>query len=236
LNESWSIDNFGFRHIEKTDNVPPPSDQVGLWADTDRNLIYRWGGARQVGAVAEPNDTRLWTFTPNSLGSGKWSIQDPSNPDLFDGLVSAMDGGWATCNGRGYWVGGYGNERSDAHFETTSGSIYPAVPGILTYDMEARNWSNDSIFDISPDHGTWMIGEVQCLPSIGERGVLLFVGGTEPSPWSTAKVKVRDMRKISFIDTTDGSGHYQMVDGDVPSGRGHFCSVAARSTTGSYDM
>jgi hypothetical protein len=236
LKESWSNDTVEFNNIAKGDGAPPPSDQVGLWPDPEGKKFYRWGGGAPDPEVAEPGDARLWVFTPDADGSGEWSTQEPANGDVFDGIVQGMDGGWTSCNGRGFWVGGYGNERTDARFDNTSNSIYPPIPGYLTYEMESRTWSNDSIGDISPDYGTFMTGEAVCLPKLGEGGLVMMLGGKSAEPDSTADSEYLNLRKIGFIDPIDKTQHYQNIDGDVPDDREHFCAVTARSTTGSYEM
>lgn len=80
-------------------------------------------------------------------------------------------------------------------------------------------------------------GAGQFVPSFGEEGVMVMIGGIAPTnSWDTSGA-LRSMTNITVFDPETGSWYSQTATGDVPMARKNMCVVGVQSSNEStYEM
>ncbi|KAF5593232.1 kelch repeat [Fusarium subglutinans] len=223
-------DTVAFTESEK--GLSPYLKQPALWVDEERSMIYSWGGQGSYKNTSAAGDHHLYAFEADD-GKGRWSIHDPDDDTLFSSLYRSVRGAYTTFHGVGYYLGGYGERRTDERF--TDGSyVERPLDGLLTYNMTTQKWTNESTKAL--DYATWT-GRATCIPSIGSSGLLIFMGG--------AKVKTPSFRNesepvsftnITIFDPSSKEWYYQQTSGVSPDPRVDFCSVGVQGRNNTYDI
>lgn len=230
LAESWETETLSFGHITKSGEVEN-TRLPALWVDEQKSMLYRWGGSDPTGNL--PDETVLYSLEPNGQGTGSWSTQPPSDPDAFDDIVGASAGAWGSCGNMGFAAGGYGSRATDPKL-ASSGDNVP-VPGLLTYDFESRQWTNESTVEISPSSGTFHNAAGVCASDLGTSGLFFVLGGSSSSAAATGDNTPRSMTSISFFDAASKTWHWQEAKGEIPLTRDLFCAAGAQGPN-SYEM
>ncbi|KAG7409053.1 Kelch repeat-containing protein [Fusarium oxysporum f. sp. rapae] len=230
LEESWTNDTVVFMESEK--GPAPYLKQPALWIDEERSVIYSWGGQGSYKNTSAAGDHHLYAFEADDV-KGSWSTHDPEDDTLFSSLYRTVRGAYTTCHGAGYYLGGYGESRTDERF--TDGSyVERPLDGLLTYNFTTEKWTNDSTKAL--DYATWS-GRATCIPSIGASGLLVFMGG--------AKVKMPAFRNasepvsftnITSFDPSSKAWYYQRTSGVSPDPRIDFCSMGVQGQNNTYEI
>ncbi|KAI7759045.1 hypothetical protein LZL87_010040 [Fusarium oxysporum] len=230
LDESWTNDTVVFMESEK--GPAPYLKQPALWIDEERSVIYSWGGQGSYKNTSAAGDHHLYAFEADD-GKGSWSTHDPEDDTLFSSLYRTVRGAYTTCHGVGYYLGGYGESRTDERF--TDGSyVERPLDGLLTYNFTTEKWTNESTKAL--DYATWS-GRATCIPSIGASGLLVFMGG--------AKVKMPAFRNasepvsftnITIFDPSSKAWYYQRTSGVSPDPRIDFCSMGVQGQNNTYEI
>ena len=111
---------------------------------------------------------RLWRFDTDGQGAGSWKARS-----IPSGYLRASNALYASGNGSGYLLGGYISYRTDPLL--ASQEDMPSIPGLVSYDMTADTWSNDtSCIDGSCYR---LNGYLAFFPSFGSNGILVALGG-----------------------------------------------------------
>lgn len=234
LDESWDIATVTFNHI--TQDNPVPVNHFALWADQVDRRLYRWGGQLASNEVMDEDDVGLWMFEPDFNDNGTWSKPNPSNPITYNKLASAVGGAAVSCKRHGYYIGGYGLPASDPEFEDAK--VYPPLPGILSFEMSHRVWSNDSTAPMAPPYGAIMTGQAACTNAFNQEDeLILSIGGrtTDQDDASQGKTLV-PMDNITFWDTAQERWMWQEATGDIPQRSEKACAVGAESQDGTYEV
>ncbi|KAF4954315.1 hypothetical protein FGADI_5338 [Fusarium gaditjirri] len=230
LDESWTNDTVIFTESGK--GTAPYLKQPALWIDKDRSIIYSWGGQGSYKNTSAAGDHHLYAFEADD-GKGNWLVHDPEDDTLFSSLYRTVRGAYATCHGVGYYLGGYGERRTDNRFIDGSYVERP-LDGLLTYNFTTQRWTNESTKAL--DYATWS-GRGTCIPSIGASGLLVFMGG--------AKVKMPAFRNASepvsftniiIFDPASKEWYYQQTSGVSPDPRIDFCSVGVQGQNNTYEI
>jgi hypothetical protein len=240
LTDSWDIETVKVNLIEKIE--PGGRNGVAMWVDEAANKIYRWGGWFPFHNDARDNDTALWELNPDGIGGGEWAIREPSTSSDFDDIWMGGDGAWTSCDGRGFYIGGLGNQQTDSRFEADRYMEATPIPGQLTYDMASGNWHNDTIGEItgfSSPHGTHVRGRAMCSQDFGPDPLVFVLGGHQTELDLTSHSTFNDIMQVNFFNARDRTWHSQRTtahNDDVPPKRVRFCAAGATGSNGTYDM
>ena len=212
-----------------------------LWVDTAEKRIYNWGGDRgyvwndlkdDEDEDDEYNRLVLMVFDPDGEGSGAWSTEEPKNPDTFNNFLVGSEAGHASCGGTGYHLGGIRRTFLTRGYEDETPST-----GLVSFNFETKEWSNDSSVQFNSPHGTYTGGRAVCGNAADSGPLLFFLGGDARAgerPRLTRE-SVR-MNNITFYDTKTRVWRWQLTSGDTPAPRQHFCAVGMQGPGGTYDM
>ena len=238
LKESWDNSSVQFNTMKQ--NRPRNVNmKFALWADEENNQIYRWGGASWRNKEMAEEDIVLFDFTADETGGkGRWNESTPANPTVFDKLTGNSNGGSAFCDGTGYYIGGSASISTDPSIEEDRDEdVWPSTPGILTYDMETRVWSNDSTAPLNEPSGAVANMEGHCVTTFNNNKPVVFgLGGVRTAPETYYDNSLIGMDNITFWDPKEKQWHWQKATGDIPRGREYFCAVGAASKSGTYEM
>ncbi|KAF2457316.1 hypothetical protein BDY21DRAFT_286425, partial [Lineolata rhizophorae] len=236
LGDSWTPDSITPNVMGKAEGVPILKDLV-LWGEEDDSAFYMWGGqvSPLPGQPPIPN-TNLWKFTVDGNGGGSWDVSNPSNAGLFQTFHRPSMGLGTSGSNAGYLLGGYLTPRSEPQLADESDFVQP-IPGIISYNMTTRVWSNDSAAGYSL-YGAGNLGQAVFLPSYGTDGLLAFMGG-----YNTGLETVRfdgtglvSFDNITFYDPVSKTWYAQKATGDSPSPRAGFCAVAVAGQNGTHEI
>jgi hypothetical protein len=134
-------------------------------------------------------------------------------------------------------IGGVGSSATDSRLSEVDHNEPVPLPGILTYDMTTRRWSNHSTVPMSPPDGVVVNSAASCVRGFSVDPLILSLGGAHPLPNNVADdPPLIGMDNITFWDTESQRWHWQTATGDVPPGREHPCVVGAQSTDGTFDI
>lgn len=240
LSQSWTNSTVELKEISYSTSGINPRNNVKLWPNTDRKMLYRWGGDGTRGKRAEPDDTQLWVLAidDNDGGSGGWTIQEPANANVFADVVSGTSGASTTCGDKAFYIGGFGTVSSDPRFSKTDFATESVpIPGVLSFDESETLWANDSSIGLNK-FGRGKDSNAVCLDNDANNSLIVMFGGLSPTTVSAenSASDVLPMSNITIYDTEEKRWHYQAASGSVPIAAQLFCSVAAKSPDGTYEM
>lgn len=87
-----------------------------------------------------------------------------------------------------------------------------------------------------------VLGEAQYIPIFGDQGILVFLGGDEPTSrslgdWNDLGRALAAMDSITIYDIASKQWYEQKATGTIPEGRFGFCSVVVTDPSNStYEM
>jgi hypothetical protein len=204
----------------------PHLNSENLWWDRIAGSVYSFGG---VTSYIYPNTPvaplSLWTFTPDTKGSGTWNELYGPTDRIFTSLTRTVGSGFSYTPDAAFMLGGYESYwTSPQIFEDT----FP-VSGLVSFTFKDSSWSNISSAGYSAfGFAAWV--EAQFVPPYGEAGLLLMVGGVVGSA-------LRGMDSITIYDIYNQRWYGQTATGDIPAPRTQFCVVAAQGGDNStYEM
>jgi len=234
LDQPWTNETVQLRTITK---AGPAQKEFALWPDPDGQKMYAWGGE-----AASPNndvdldelaDPYLWAFTADTSGgtcSGTWDRAGRAP----DNIWRAVGGTPATCAGRGLFLGGVASSTSDRR--VAFGQEAVPLPGLLSYDMETREWSNRSRTVTSP-YETSGRGRGVCMPFGPSGGLVMWIGGCFRAPPKYETVTPMPMTNLTFYDPVADKWYSKVTTGGVPTPRSNPCVVGVKHPKdGTYDM
>ncbi|RWA04261.1 hypothetical protein EKO27_g10845 [Xylaria grammica] len=189
--------------------------QPALWTDSEEQKFYMWGG-QAVNSM--PNKSEFWGFTADGRGGGNWSLVQPANPDVFDGIGRGRGSSWTTCNGFGIALGG---------------DNFLPFPGLISYELSTGIWANHSA-EAFNGMGTCNKGSAICLSSSGTQGmgIMLPLGGQASGLVTAASGGdiLNGLDNLTFYDIGTDTWHWQIASGEIPPGRTASCSVVLQGS------
>lgn len=231
LSTSWTNDSVVLNQIEKTS---APSLNVGnLFPDPSGTSFYQWNGKISSALSSDqppaPPAANMWQFrTDGDLG--KWSLV--TAPNLRRLARAASTHG----NGTAYFLGGFGDWRSDRDYYSNT-NLRHAAGGLVTYEIQSQTWSNDSIEDLAPSG--WSFGaSFHYLEGLGREGLLLAMGGATASPGaiSAGDEILNPLSYVTLYDSMAKRWYNQSTSGDIPTRRYDTCSVGIAGDNGTFEV
>ncbi|KAB8264201.1 hypothetical protein BDV32DRAFT_135551 [Aspergillus pseudonomiae] len=220
LSSSFSTDDGAKYKMSLVDGAVPKIKDQAMWSDKDNTTLFTYGGR---GVDDTSVDQGLWTYT---IADGSWKLQQTSiKPVRLQG-GAYVD---APQIQAAYWVGGY--QDSDTTPAITDKTVDYAT-GMIQFNTTTGTFTQfDAPFTPVQQ------GALVYLP-VGEKGILVFVGGEVPSiqnginatltpnPWNHAWV----------YDIAGNKWYNQTTSGSVAS-RTQFCAVVEQDlSTSSYQI
>jgi hypothetical protein len=208
----------------KTSDVPI-ARRPDMWYDPMADMIYMGGGDFYAFGGSAFNVSvapGLWGFKPQSNGNVVWQAQHST-------LTSNVAGASTATSQTGHIsLGGY-----LVFYQAGS-------PGDLGYiameEMLSYNFTDGSLYNQTLPGQHYILGEAQYIPIYGKEGIILFLGGKQPSDRNFQETTMASFGNILVYDVHTGSFFSQPAT-NPPSGRYSFCSVAAGGANNqSYEM
>lgn len=205
------------------DAGPRPIWGHGFWANYDEEHLLLWGGSDVSEDDTGARERKLWRLLPDERGGGNWETDDvPSE------IKRTTRGGYASCGGTGYAMGGRGNIRTDKSAFGENGVV---VPGLITYDFDKKDWHNQSTTAVTEDGG-WLRGEALCVEMPDRSPKLLLFGGTP----SLDEGEAVDFVYVHYWDPDQKKWFQQETVGTRPPSRVDTCAVGVPGPNGTYEM
>ncbi|KAI3320526.1 hypothetical protein HD806DRAFT_547359 [Xylariaceae sp. AK1471] len=235
LNEPWT--NLS-ASLKQTFKPAPIFRSSNIWTDPVEEVFYMWGGQAPGGNLTRTRE--LWQFAADKKGGGNWSAVTPANPDVFVGLRRGACSSWATCNGLGVALGGFGWVWTDPAFSDSNDSSKGVpIPGLLSYNISTRMWANESAKAFN-GLGTSQKGSAACVPSAGTEGVglILPLGGlfSDLVVFEQDTTSTNDLGNLTFYDIASKTWHSQTASGQIPPGRESFCVVGVQGENNTFEI
>jgi hypothetical protein len=229
ISRSWTTSDVSIRSIEKSG---PKKSNLVLWTDEQARAFYSWGGEFPSSVKENMTEPELWKFKADGEGGGEWSIVKPANEGTFSNMHSAALGASANTGTTAFVIGGEIQRWSEPD---TNGSTQ-VVGGMVTFNMATRVWTNET--DNSP-FATLVGASSHYLPSFGNDGIIITLGGITPSlvgRWD-GKEPSLDFYNITLFNPTTKKVYWQLASGDIPtSPRIQACTAIIKTADGGYDM
>jgi hypothetical protein len=223
LSRSWSNSTVNFTTQGRGD--PPPIRKSYLWPDNENSCYYRWGG----------NDASLWKFASRGSGAVGWDDLIPEGDPALDDIVSTIGGAAAQCGRKGYFISGKATKDTDRRITEEDAEM--PVPGLITYDMDTKKWTNESTAALTDDlGGALMSGRALCAKSQEEESLVILLGGETTSATSAIPEGLRNMDNITFWDPESGRWHWQQANGAIPDRRRDFCAVSVQGSENTTEI
>lgn len=231
LTKSWTTSEVVFRAIPKAPG--PVKANVVLWGDRVRNSFYSWGGKWEFGQNMKKAE--LWKFSADGSGGGKWSVENPSNPSTFNGLVPSEYMAFTTVNNTGYAIGGTASGWTQLGREHSQ-----TIPGMLSYNFDTKEWTNGTMAEGFSPLNTLAMASAHYVPIFGPGGLVMVMGGCQPEVDQEPSFENSpnlNFENLTFFDPGAKKTFSQKATGDIPpSPRTEFCMTGFQNTDGGYEM
>jgi hypothetical protein len=229
LASSWTNASVSLNQIPK--GSAPVLNSADVWADKSGTAFYSYNGivSQAYTSPPQPPSAQLWQFVPDG-NSGSWTIVDAPN------LKRLTYAGCTSGNGSAYILGGWSSWRTDIEYYDDV-SLRHSGGGLVTYSMDTRTWSNQSIAELTPS-GWSYLAEFHYLQGLQRDGLLLAMGGaTAPAgDISNGEQTLNSYGYVSLFDTATGQWYNQSTTGDIPAQRYYTCSVGVQGDNGTYEV
>lgn len=223
MSSSWTNDTVSMTEIQKAVDGAHLSGP-NLFQSLDNHSFYSYNGNKYAWYDSNPVPAnKLYKFTADGTGSGKWSednsfyTADSNFTQLARVAGAASACGPDTC----YAMGGYR--------DGTTGTGQAAVPasGLVSYNMTSQVWNNDTL-PSTAFAGPWSGGKLLFTDVAGSKGMLIAIGGSISG--QTAFDLPYDY--VYLYDIESKNWYKQRTTGDVPAIRYNVCGVGIRAEKG----
>ncbi|CAH0053689.1 unnamed protein product [Clonostachys solani] len=228
LNKSWKPGSVEIKEIAYKNDMRA-TNFAGLWADPNRNAIYRWAGELSRSARYEKGEeTEMYMLSVDGGGDGTWSTKKPAQQAAFDKIIPSTHGQSVFCGDLGFYIGGYVWAGS-SYGESTRGS-----PGVRMYNASSSEWYNITDFEPSGPQGNLRNGAAVCILGFGSSPLVMLLGGAtdfESGYQSLSFVTIYDpiAQKWYRQDTVKDTNGF-------PSDREYFCAAPAQGKNGTVEV
>ncbi|KAI6362896.1 hypothetical protein MCOR25_006045 [Pyricularia grisea] len=232
-----------------------------LWTVTGSNSLLSWGGFRTSSQTSGAFDAgatlnrNIWSLESDVSGIARWEQQSRHTGDEFtaDKKAGQWGPGWGysvSCAGYGLYLGGLtspgsGLSGDDAGNSSPLGSGRDAgqfTPGLVTYDMSSKAFKREDV-PASVVSGAMAGGQAVCIPHLGKKGLVVFMGGYSAPNFTELKSlksgggsTAVSFDHLIFYDPVDRKWTTQKATGDIPEARSSFCAVGVKGKGDSFEV
>ncbi|KAK2759135.1 hypothetical protein FQN54_003234 [Arachnomyces sp. PD_36] len=223
LDKSWTNSTL---EIVSTDNPSdfPQLKAPSLWWDSAySNSIYYMAGATSMAETTEIDPLSVWVYL---LEDNLWAELYGPDDDIWNNMTRPTRCGSVYTPKAGFCLGGYSGPWST---DVDAFPINIPIEGMISFDFESKTW--DNISSVGSSQRGWLVEhEMEYIPSYGEEGILISMGGNDlESQISFYDAEnLRSMSNITIYDIKTQKWFSQATSGDVPTGRNQFCTVVAQ--------
>jgi hypothetical protein len=207
-----------------------------LFYDESHDMVYSEAG-QVYGSLLRPTQLfsyaapQVWGFKPDGKTDGtvSWTEQYSKSLTTTYPYVSSVDNAlWTSSEKKHYSLGGSIGFLFNASNTASRGEL--SMNQFLIYDYATQTFENRT----HPAH--YIQGEAQYVPTYGEEGVVVFLGGKTPVDRNVADNNIADMGIILVYDIHTDKFYNQSAS-NAPAGRYNLCSVGAGNAgNNSYEM
>lgn len=220
LSSSFAIDDGAKYKMSLVDSKIPKIKDQAMWSNKGNTTLFTYGGR---GVDNTTVDQGLWTYT---IADGSWQLQQTSiKPVRLQG-GAYVD---APQIQAAYWVGGY--QDSDTTPAITDKTVDYAT-GMIQF-----NTTTGTFTQLDAPFTPVQQGALVYLP-VGEKGILVFVGGEVPSIQKgiNATLTPNQWNHALVYDIAGDKWYSQTMAGSVAS-RTQFCTAVEQDlSTPSYQI
>ncbi|OBT90273.1 hypothetical protein VE02_01270 [Pseudogymnoascus sp. 03VT05] len=242
LTKTWSTSSVDAKTSNQSADFRP-SRRPEMFYDSIHEMVYCYGGEYYSPTFGSDGDSILydanvkpevWGFTPPANGYVMWSLQfAKSISDSFVLDSSVAQAFTASSSTNHYSLGGM--MTFDVNRVGNGVTSQMVMDELITYDYATQKFTNatTNVTQTSPYR---FGGEAHYVPQYGERGVLLFFGGKNPSDRGVNSIGYAYLDSIQVYDIHTNKFYIQHAL-DAPQGRGTFCTVgASNAENSSYEI
>lgn len=234
---SWSPEDVTIRELQRPESMPVLSQQAIL-TDHASKSFYVWGGYLPFQRTAD--FSKLWRFTTDGEGGGRWDSEAPEDQDVFANLERTENAAYASTGGDvdsdsdgglGFIFGGK-MLNDNGKVDQSQASL----TGFRSFDFKTKDWSEVQDGDGYSQDGSIWGGTATFVRGFGARGVVVVLGGlSRPDQPGEGYM---DWATVNIYDIAEEKWHRQEASGEAPSRRAHHCAVGVADTSGngSYEM
>ena len=225
---SWTSNEVGIRQMIRGTNESGPPEVSGgaLWVDQDVHRAYTWGGSVQSNIPDQGSD--VWQMDTDGNGRASWKMSWSRNSGI-ENLQRVYDGSSTVCNRVGYYFNGIADSSNDSN----QTSHFNYFPGLVTYDMDSSQWTNESSDALGyTSYG----GKAVCVPQLSKKGLLLFLGGVRHTPSGENTKTYWPLNNITLYNPATKEWYWQNTSGTAPTAREGFCSIGVQGPNQTFEM
>jgi len=223
LSQDWRNSTVVIQSITKPGGVPN-LNYPSLWYHEKENVLYSGftGSTSSFGdSPSLPASLSLWAFKPDGTGSGSYTeVIKGDNTSAWGKLVRPDLAAQAYGPDNAYIIGGI-----------QSGSSSSYLSGMVTFDMSAKSFKNNSFSGAGFMGDTIWRGPLQHVDAFGPNGMFVQMGGYD----SLANNPV-EFTNVSVFDPAQQIWYTQQTTGNPPSARQEHCTAGVISNNGTYEM
>ncbi len=207
----------------------PSLNGPSLWYHGQDGVLYTgFAGATSFFGISPSLPSQsLWSFKPDGTGSGSWNEVISPHTSTLGGITQPFAGLTAYGPDSAWYLGGYPAQDG---YDWSSDTQW--LPGMVEFDMASKSFTNSSAAGYNTN-GTVINGAMHYVPSFGQKGMVLVMGGIT-LPYN--KSGLVGFETVSVYDPAKKEWFNQTTTGNAPSPREGFCVAGINSTNNTYEM
>ncbi|KAK3949584.1 hypothetical protein QBC32DRAFT_378245 [Pseudoneurospora amorphoporcata] len=255
------IDGGELSQLDSATKSPPPSSRASngnnstLSIDLSKSksppakMLLAKAPTPSTPNVSGPRPTSgIWKFVVDGNGGGKWEIETPvpTSPAPLRTLRLTEQAAFVATTGSnggiGFSVDGIASAWTDP-----SNPYAEHIPGMVVYDMNRKEWRNETSLGFTTGNGSLRGGAGVFVPSFGNTGeddknnglVFILGGSVFAVPATTTGTQpdfVMGFENVTFFDPVSREWYWQTTTGERPSSREKFCAVGVQGRNGTYEI
>ena len=231
LSQNWTNAS-----VTMTPNVKPtgvPSlNRPSLWYHEQEGVLYTGfaGDVSFFGNSPPLPPQSVWSFKPDGTGSGSWNQVISSDASVLSGIIQPCAGVTAYGPDSAWYLGGFPASHGFPLNLDPSSQVW--IPGMVEFNMASKSFTNSSATEYNTN-GAVLNGVMHYVPSFGQYGMVLVMGGTT-MPYNTTGLV--SFEAVSVFDPAKKEWFNQLTTGNAPSPRIQFCAAGINSTNNTYEM
>ena len=229
LSQNWTNASVAMTPNVKPTGVPS-LNRPSLWYHEQEGVLYTGfaGDMSTFGNSPSLPPQSVWSFKPDGAGSGSWKEVISSDASALSGITQPCAGLTAYGPDTAWYLGGF--PASDGFDWNASSQLW--LPGMIEFNMASKSFTNSSATEYNAN-GTVLNGAMHYVPSFGQYGMILVMGGIT-MPFD--KAGLVGFETVSVYDPGKKEWFNQTTTGDAPSPRMQFCVAGINSTNNTYEM